>query len=143
LRGTANNLAAGVGTAVAGALLVGLLSASVLRSVAESPLLPPVLQSEVDLDSINFVSNERLLSIMEGTSASPEQVAEAVRVNTEARLRALRIGLLLMAGVSLLSIVPARRLPSYRPGEIPANTVPTPAAAAGSAVHGTTRTQSA
>jgi predicted MFS family arabinose efflux permease len=141
LRGTANNLAAGVGTAVAGALLVGLLSASVLRSVAENPLLPPALQSEVDLDNVNFVSNERLLSIMEGTSASPEQVAEAVRVNTEARLRALKIGLLVMAGVSLLSIVPARRLPSYRPGEIPANTVPTPTAAAGSAVHGTTRTQ--
>jgi hypothetical protein len=37
---------------------------------------------------------------MAGTSATPEQVAEAVRINTEARLRALKIGLLPM-GVSL------------------------------------------
>jgi hypothetical protein len=32
-------------------------------------------------------------------------------VNTEARLRALRIGLLIMAGLALLSIIPAGKLP--------------------------------
>ena len=77
LRGTANNLAAAVGTAVVGALLVGLLSAAVLRSIADSPLLPLEIQSEVDLDNINFVSNDRLLGIMQRTSATPEQVVEA------------------------------------------------------------------
>ena len=38
LRGTTQNLAAAVGTAVAGALLVGLLSAAVLSSIAASPI---------------------------------------------------------------------------------------------------------
>src|SRR5262245_23619063 len=37
LRGTTNNLAAAVGTAVAGALLVGLLSAVLLRNIAANP----------------------------------------------------------------------------------------------------------
>jgi predicted MFS family arabinose efflux permease len=120
LRGTTQNLAAGVGTAVAGALLVGLLSAGVLYSVADNPRLPPAVLSQVDLDSINFVSNDRLLAIMERTGAAPDQVAEAVRVNTEARLRALKIGLLIMAGVAALAIIPASRLPAYTPGEIPA-----------------------
>jgi hypothetical protein len=46
-----------VGTAVAGALVVGLLSAGILRSLADNPLLPPEIQSQVDLDNINFVSN--------------------------------------------------------------------------------------
>ncbi|RAI59387.1 MFS transporter [Roseicella frigidaeris] len=119
LRGTTQNLAAGVGTAVAGALLVGLLSANVLRAVAENPRLPPEIRAQVDLDSINFVSNARLLEIMERTSASPEQVAAAVEVNTQARLRALKIGLLVMACVALLTILPASRLPNYVPGEIP------------------------
>ena len=67
LRGTTNNLAAAVGTAVAGALLVGLLSAAVLRAVAENPKLPPEIQSQVDLDAINFVSNDRLQTVMERT----------------------------------------------------------------------------
>jgi predicted MFS family arabinose efflux permease len=119
LRGTTQNLAAAVGTAVAGALLVGLLSAAVLASVAANPKLPLELQSQVDLDSINFISNDRLQRTMESTTASPAQVAEAVRVNTDARLRALKIGLLIMAGIAMLAIFPAQRLPNYIPGDGP------------------------
>jgi predicted MFS family arabinose efflux permease len=119
LRGTTNNLAAAVGTAVAGALLVGLLSSAVMRQIAESPVLPAEIQSQVDLDSITFVSNDRLESVIAGTTATPQQKAEALRVNTEARLRALKIGLLIMACLALLAILPAGRLPNYRPGEIP------------------------
>jgi predicted MFS family arabinose efflux permease len=121
LRGTANNLAAAVGTAVAGALLVGLLSAIALTGIAASPKLTPELQAQVDLDNINFVSNDRLQTALADTTASPAQIAEAVRVNTEARLRALKIGFLVMAGLALVSIIPAGRLPGYRPGEIPSD----------------------
>lgn len=120
LRGTTNNLAAAVGTAVAGALLVGLLSSAVMSRLAENPTLPIELQSEVNLDSITFVSNERLEAVVAATSATPEQKAEAVRINTEARLLALKIGFLVMAGLALLTILPASRLPNYRPGDIPA-----------------------
>ena len=124
LRGTTQNLAAAVGTAVSGALLVGLLSAAILSSIAANPLLPKEIQSQVDLDTITFVSNDRLQSVMERTTATPAQIAEAVRVNTDARLRALKIGLLIMAGLALLAIIPAGGLPDYRPGEIPADPPP-------------------
>ncbi|WP_342737125.1 MFS transporter [Bradyrhizobium sp. B117] len=119
LRGTTQNLASAVGTATAGALLVGLLSAIALGGIAASPKLTPELQAQVDLDSINFISNDRLQTVLSGTTATPAQVAEAVRVNTEARQRALKIGLLILAGLALLSIIPAGRLPDYRPGELP------------------------
>ncbi len=119
LRGTTNNLAAAVGTAVSGALLVGLLSAFMLSAIASSPKLTPELQAQVNLDSINFVSNDRLQETLARTNASPEQVAEAVRVNSESRLRALKIGLLLMSLVAMLAIFPASKLPDYIPGEIP------------------------
>jgi hypothetical protein len=126
LRGTTQNLAAAVGTAVSGALLVTLLSGMVMYQLADNPALPPELQEEVDLDNINFVTNDRLLEIMQGTTATPEQVEEAVRVNSEARLRALKIGLLIMAGIALIAIFPASRLPAYRPGEIPPDPFETP-----------------
>ncbi|MBR0900952.1 MFS transporter [Bradyrhizobium tropiciagri] len=119
LRGTAQNLAAAVGTAVAGALLVGLLSTIALGKITASPVLTKELQSQIDLNNITFVSNDRLRSVLEGTSGTPQQVEEAVRVNTEARLRALKIGLLIMAGLALLAVIPAGHLPNYRPGEIP------------------------
>lgn len=124
LRGTTQNLAAGVGTAVAGALLVGLLSAGIMVRIAENPVLPAAVVSQIDLDSINFVNNDRLLAIMERTGAAPAEVAEAVRVNTEARLQALKIGLLLMALLAALAIIPASRLPAYRAGEIPDGITP-------------------
>jgi predicted MFS family arabinose efflux permease len=119
LRGTTQNLAAAVGTAVAGALLVGLLSTIMLSRIAGSPKLTPELQAQVDLDSINFISNDRLQTVLSATNASPAQVAEAVRVNTESRLRALKFGLLIMALIAMLAIFPASRLPNYLPGEIP------------------------
>ena len=125
LRGTTNNLAAAVGTAVSGALLVGLLSAIMLSAIAATPRLTPELQAQVNLDSINFVSNDRLQETLARTTASPEQIAEAVRVNSESRLRALKIGLLLMALVAMLAIFPASKLPDFVPGDIP-DPSPTP-----------------
>ncbi|MEV5069455.1 MFS transporter [Microbacterium sp. LMI12-1-1.1] len=120
VRGTTQNLASAVGTAVAGALLVGILSVNVISSLAEHPELSPELVSQIDLDRVNFVSNDQLKNVLdEQTDASPAQVDAAVALNEEARLSALKLGLLILAGVSAIAIVPASRLPRYIPGEIP------------------------
>ncbi|WP_234820291.1 MULTISPECIES: MFS transporter [Sinorhizobium] len=89
------------------------------RGAARRPTLSIEIQSQVNLDSITFASNERLESIVAATTATPDQKAEALRINTEARLRALKLGFLMMAGLALLTILPAGKLPNYRPGEIP------------------------
>jgi MFS family permease len=121
LRGTTNNLAAGVGTAVAGALLVGFLSSAVMLRIEANPKLSPELLAQVDLENITFVSNDRLLNALQRTTATPAQVDAAMTVNVEARLAALKMVLLLMAGVALLLIFPSRMLPDYKPGDIPDN----------------------
>jgi predicted MFS family arabinose efflux permease len=122
LRGTANNLAAAVGTAVSGALLVGLLGASVVTTLASHPELKAELSTQIDLDnSVNFVSNDRLRAFLETTDATPAQVEQSIQINSDARLRALKIGLLIMSLLSLLAIFPASRLPNHKPGEIPSN----------------------
>ncbi len=119
IRGTAQNLASAVGTALAGALLVTILSFNVGRAVVEHVELPPSLVAQVDLDDVNFVSNDDLRTVLEATDATESQVEAAVEVNEEARLTALRLGLLVLAGVSATAILPAGRLPRYRPDEIP------------------------
>jgi len=119
LRGTTQNLAGAVGTAVAGALLVSLLGLSVGRAVIEHPDIPPALVEQVNMDNVNFVSNDDLRSVLEQTDATPEQVEAAVALNADARLGTLRLGLLILAGVSALAILPASRLPRYKPDEIP------------------------
>jgi predicted MFS family arabinose efflux permease len=119
LRGTVNNLSAGVGTAIAGALVVGILSANIQRAVVDNPTIPPSLVAQVDLDRVTFVSNDRLLAAMAATTATPAQAAEAQRINADARLRALKLCFLVFGVLSLLMIFPARLLPDYRPGELP------------------------
>lgn len=119
LRGTANNLAASVGTATMGAIVVGVLSFGVMKSITASPVLTPELTAQVDLDNINFLSNERLTERLKQTTASPEQIEKAIQVNEEARLRALKVAFFILGSLALLSIIPCRKLPDYRPGEIP------------------------
>jgi hypothetical protein len=50
-------------------------------------------------------------------------VERAVAINEEARLRALRASFLIVAGISLLAIFPAARLPKYVPGELSAEDI--------------------
>ncbi|MFF2084419.1 MFS transporter [Nocardia sp. NPDC058176] len=119
IRGTTQNLASAVGTAVVGALLVTILSFTVGQSVMSSLDLPESLVVQVDLDKVDFVGNDRLHEVLERTDATPEQVDAAVRINEDARLRTLKLGLLILAGISATAILPAGRLPNYRPGEIP------------------------
>ncbi len=121
LRGTTNNLATGVGTAVAGALVVGVLSVLVVSSVANSAILTPALVQQVNLDNVDFISNDQLDEVLATTTATPEQQAEAIRINEESRLRALKSCFLVLAGVALLAIIPAGGLPDYRPEEIPSD----------------------
>ena len=70
------------------------------------------LKRQVDLDNITFVSNDRLLEVLSATTAAPNQVAEALSINTDARLRSLKICLLAMAGLALMTIFPAGNLPN-------------------------------
>ncbi|MEO7018400.1 MAG: MFS transporter [Leifsonia sp.] len=120
VRGTTQNLASAVGTALAGALLVTILGINVGQAVVSHVDLPPSLVAQVDLDNVNFISNEQLKEALQRTNATEAQVSAAVAVNTDARLRALKLGLLILAGINAIAIVPAARLPRYRPHEIPA-----------------------
>lgn len=124
LRGTANNLATALGTAFASVVAVGLLSLFVHASLANHPTIPPSLKTQVDLDNINFVSNDHLVETMSRTTATPEQVAAAAAVNEDARLRALKAAFLILAVLALLAIVPSFGLPSVKPGEIPPEPAP-------------------
>jgi len=119
IRGTTQNLASAVGTAVMGGLLVTMLSMGFTQAVTDHPDLPPELMEQVDLDQVNFVSNDDLRAKFEETEATTAQIDAAVAINEEQRLRTLKLGFLVLAGISLAAALPASRLPRYRPEEIP------------------------
>jgi MFS family permease len=122
LRGVANNVSNAIGAAFASVVAVGLLGVFLSSGFARSQL-PPQLETKVLFDHVNFVANNELRSVLRATSATPDQVEKAVAINEDARLRALRASFLIVAGISLLAIFPAMRLPKYVPGELSAEDI--------------------
>ncbi len=118
LRGTVNNLSTAVGTAIAAALVIGVLSANINRDIIYYNTISPELIEAFDLNDVDFVSNERLADALANYNATPADVAEATRLNESARLSALKTSFLLLSGLSLLALVPSFGLPSRKLQEI-------------------------
>ena len=120
LRGTTNNLATGLGTAFASVLSVTLLSLIFLNSLVKNPVITPyALEKYVDLDNIDFFSNEQLDEALEETDLTPQEEAATVAINVAARLQSLKISFLILACIALLAVIPAGGLPDYKPQEVP------------------------
>ncbi len=113
------HLAIGVGTALAGALVVGLLSISVQQKLSVDPTFAQTLRAHVDLDRMAFVSNDRLREVLEHSYASAEHIDEAVRINTQARLRALKSSFFALSMLALIAVIPYARSRDGTPSERP------------------------
>lgn len=122
LRGTTNNLATGLGTAFAAVLSVTLLSMIVMKSLNDVSVTLPteVLEETVDLDNIDFVSDDQLYEVLEETDLTLQQESQVFEINMVARAQALKISFLVLASIALLAIIPAGNLPDYLPKEVPA-----------------------
>ncbi|GAA2555152.1 MFS transporter [Pseudonocardia hydrocarbonoxydans] len=123
-RGLVHNISGSVGIALASVFAVGVLGGIVSSQLVDNPAIPPELKSQVNLDQVNFVPNDALVETLGATTATAAQVDEAVRINTEARIRALRTSLLVLAALALLAIVPAGRMPGSVPDELRAAPAP-------------------
>ncbi|TIC84011.1 MFS transporter [Nocardioides sp. GY 10127] len=119
IRGTTQNLASAVGTALAGVMLVSFLSLSIAQATLDHPEVSPELAAQAELDSVGFISNDHLRDALADSGVEGTDADALVEATTTARLDALRIGLLVLAGLSAIAILPASRLPRYRPEEIP------------------------
>lgn len=120
-RGLVHNISGSFGIALASVFATTVLTALVAAGIADrGDVLTPELEQQVNVDSVNFVTNDHLKDVLAGTDATPEQVDAAVEVNEESRLRALQISLLALAAVATIAIVPAGRMPGFTPGDIPA-----------------------
>ncbi len=115
-----------IGIAVGTAVAVALLSLLITRDLGSNPIVTPELQAQLNFDNINFLTNGQVGQVLSNTTATAEQVTEALRINAEARLQALKITLLLLAGMALLAVIPAGRMPGFQPGDLPVGYPPKP-----------------
>lgn len=129
VRNTASNLGGAVGTAAAGALLILLLSGQVENQVAGSRVLPPELKNRLTLENVHFVDNNSLRGEAAKAGLTEAQTDELVRINTDARLTALRITFFALAALAALGAIAAGRLPDVEERGPPAASTGRPTAA--------------
>ncbi len=120
VQNTLTNLGASVGTALAGTVLIAILTTTFLGTVANDPAVPPAMSSkaQVELSSgIPFVSDKDLSAALAKADVPIETADAIVADNASARINGLRASLALLALFALIGLVLTRRLPTVQPAD--------------------------
>ena len=115
LQYTAQNLGSSLGTALVGAVVIGALGSLALQGVQDSAVLDASLkqQAQVDLSSgVPFISDSQLETALAATDIPAAQQQEIVAINADARLGALRRGMVVVSLFVLLALLLSARLPA-------------------------------
>jgi len=110
-RGVTQNLAAAVGTAMVGAIVVGLLSSINVVRAASHSVISAELKAQKDSTNLNFIRDSQVEGRLGAVTATSEELTEALIINALARARALKVGFLLMSWLALLANIPCSWLP--------------------------------
>lgn len=119
LQNTVTNLGASIGTAVAGAALISILTSSFFTGIAANPDVPDdvVTASETQLgNGVPFISDAELSTALSDAGVPAETADAIMDVNEESRLMALRVALAVLAILALLGMAFTRRIPAVQPG---------------------------
>jgi hypothetical protein len=113
------NLGASLGTALAGSLLIGALTAAFIANVQQSPAIPASAkkQAEVELaGGIPFVSDADLRKGLEEAGAEDDATEAALDAYADARLSGLKAALAILAVMAIGALFLAQRIPTRPPG---------------------------
>ena len=123
LQNTATNIGASLGTALAGSILIAVLSATLLTGVEQNPAVSSAIKqrAQVPISSgVPFVSDADAKAALEDAGVPDADATAIVAENQKARIRALRAALAVIAIVAALALFFAGGIPTRQPGSAPA-----------------------
>jgi EmrB/QacA subfamily drug resistance transporter len=115
LQNTATNLGASLGTALAGSVMIAVLTATLVSGIQTNPDVPTRVkdQASVQLASgVPFVSDAALRSNMEAAGASQKVTDAVVSENRTARIAGLDAALAILAIIAVIALFCTGRLPT-------------------------------
>ncbi len=118
LQNTVTNLGASIGTALAGAVLIAILSTSFLSGVQQNPAVPAEVKSKATVQlasGVPFVSDAQLRTALDDAGVAPSTADAVVAENATARLNALRASLSVLAVIALIALLFSRWIPAEQP----------------------------
>ncbi len=119
VQNTLTNLGASIGTALAGTILIAVLTTTFLGTVADDPAVPQEMSSQAQVQlsaGVPFVSDADLGATLQKAGVPPDTAQAIVNDNASARINGLRAALAVLALLALLALALTRRLPTVQPG---------------------------
>jgi hypothetical protein len=109
------NLGASMGTALAGSIMIGAVASSFVAGILASPDIPDRVkqQAEVELaGGVPFVSDADLEAALDDAHVSRRTTQATLDAYGEARIDGLRAALAILAGLDLVALFFAQRIPT-------------------------------
>jgi MFS family permease len=119
LQNTATNLGASLGTALAGSVLIGALTASFLSGIENNPAVPDQVSESAKVQlagGASFISDADLDGALEDAGVPEDVASEIVDANASARITGLQLSLAILALLAALAIFLTRLLPTRAVG---------------------------
>ncbi|MEV6578659.1 MFS transporter [Streptomyces sp. NPDC051582] len=119
IQNTVTNLGASIGTAVAGSILITVLTSSFLATIEQSPAIPDEVKSQANVrltGGAPFLSDAQLTAALEEAGAKSEVAQVALDANATARIDGLRAALGILALAALTALFFTQRIPATQPG---------------------------
>ena len=127
LQNTATNLGASLGTALAGSVMIAVLTSTAISGVTTSSAIPAEVQQQASVEmaaGVPFISDTQLEDALADTDLSAAASDEIVQTNKEARVDGLDAALAVLALLAVVSLFFTRRVPEEQPtgGDVAAAT---------------------
>ena len=119
LQNTATQFGASLGTALAGSVLIGSLTASFLTGIADNPAVPNDVVSQADVKLASgapFISDADIETALRDAGVDTATSGAVLDVNQQARLDGLQSALALLAIIGVLALFFTKRVPTRQPG---------------------------
>ena len=123
LQNTATQLGASIGTALAGSVLIAVLTTSFLTGIQQNPSVPQEVKSQASVNlaaGAPFISSAEVETLMTEADASPDLIKEVVEQNEKSQVDGLRVALVVLAIMSVIALLFTGRIPKQQPGSAPA-----------------------
>lgn len=119
LQNTATNLGASLGTALAGSVLITILTSSAISGIQQNPEMPPQVKERASVElasGVPFLSETQLRRALTEAQAPEDLTNKLVEVNAQARVDGLSTALGFLAVVAVASLFFTGGIPTRPPG---------------------------
>ncbi|WP_354645267.1 MFS transporter [Kitasatospora camelliae] len=120
VQNTVTNLGASLGTALAGSIMIGVLTTSFLANIDQNPAIPADVKGRASVElagGVPFLSDAQLQTALDDAGVNPQLSQEVLDANADARVDGLKGALGILALTGLLGLFYLQRLPRTQPGE--------------------------